>query len=165
MIKYLYSNADERKLSNGLKLDIILCVVMIVVAVTVGITTCNLVNDNNATMLKIINIIVSSICLCTAVYFVLNGIIPKTARRNYIETMRCSTPSLICGKVIGDGKKITATKRIELIELRILDEEERESVLYWDLEKDKPNFVGHIVDFYVVNNRIIGYGDDNEASD
>lgn len=165
MIKYLYSAADDKRLSDGLKLDIVICVVMMVVALTVGITTCNFVTDDNATLLKIINIVVSSVCLCTAVYFILNGIVPKTARRNYIEKMLFSTPISMRGKVIGEGKKITATKQIELIELRILDEEEKEFVLYWDLKKDKPDFIGHVVEFCVVNNRIMGYGDADEASD
>lgn len=164
MKKYLYSESDERKISVKIKKDVFICLGLVVAAIAVGIITCNLVTDDNATMLKIINIIMSSVCLCTTAYFILNRIIPGSAKRDYVERMLYSKSNAIRGKVIGDGKKITAMKRIDLIELRILNAEGKELVLYWDAEIDKPDFVGHIIEFYVVNNKIIGYGDADETS-
>lgn len=153
MIKYLYSEADERMLSKSLKADIIICVFLLITAVVVGVFTCHMVNDDNATILKVINIIESSMCLCTTAYFALNRIIPKSAKRTYIEKILDSSPIIVRGKVIGDGKKITVLKRITLIELCIINEEGKESVLYWDSDIVEPDFIGHIIEFYVVNNK------------
>lgn len=163
MIKHLYSKLDERELSVRLKIDVLICVLLLVVAVTVAVITCTMVTDDNAVILEIINIILSAVCLCVIAYFILNRIVPNSAKREYIEKLLRTKPCTVRGKVVGDGKKITAMKRMELIEVCILNEEDEELVLYWDSKIDKPDLVGHIVDFYVINNKIVGYGDVDEA--
>ncbi len=165
MIKYLYSEVDTRELSLKLKRDVFICVILLIVAVTVGIFTCTFVTDDNAMLLKIINIVLSSVCLCITVYFILNRIVPISAKRTYIEKLLHTDPSTVCGKVTDGGKKITAMKRMEFIETCVLNEDGKELILYWDSAIAKPDFVGHTVNFYVVNNKIVGYGDEDEAGD
>lgn len=159
MTKYLYSRDDVKKLVDELKSDGIRCAVLLAVAVAVAVTTCGVVTDENAMLLKTVNVLVSSVCLCTVVYFILNRILPKRARKNYVEKMQRSTKKTVRCKVMETGKKITAIKYIDLLELVVLSEEGKTQVLYWDLANGEQHFVGHIVEFYVVNNKIIGYGE------
>lgn len=164
MRTYLFSQADVKRLSSELKSDRLLCAGLMTLAVVFGVITCRLVTDENAMLLKTANILVSSLCLCVVVYRVLNRIIPRKARKNHIEKMLRSSPKALRCKVMKEGKKITAIRYVALTELLVLNEEGKELVLYWDAASGKQNFVGHIVEFYVVNNKIVGYGGANEAS-
>lgn len=164
MIKNLYSRDNVKMLSHSLRIDMLICVVLIIVAITVGVITCFFVTDENASLFKVIDIIVSSLCICVAVYFILNRIRPKRARKQYIERMLNSTSKSIRCKVIEIGKKITIEKYINLLELLVVNADGKELILYWDLENAMQNFVGHIVRFCIVNNKIIGYGDADETT-
>lgn len=159
MMKQLYTTDDVRELSSGIRKFAALCVALVVIAVGAGVASCFFITDANANMLKIINIVFSSACGCTALYFLLNSVIPAHAKKNYAEKMLNSTSKTVRGRVTDKGKRITTVKYKDLAELRLNDEEGKETVLYWDMEKGEPDFVGHIVEFRVVNNKIVGYGD------
>ena len=62
-------------------------------------------------------------------------------------------------RVIDNGKDITAVKHITLSEIRLTDENGKERILYWDKQIALPEFASHFVEFEVVNNKIVGYGD------
>lgn len=164
MIKYLYSRDDLKTLSHSLRIDMLICVMLIIVAITVGVITCFFVTDENASLFKVIDIILSSLCVCITAYFILNRIRPKRARKQYIERMLNSASKSIRCKVIEIGKKITIEKHINLLEFIVINADDKELVLYWDLEDAMQNFVGHIVKFCIVNNKIIGYGDADETT-
>lgn len=161
----LYSRADVQKLSSELKKDSLLCASLLSLAALFGIITCRLVTDENAMLLKAVNILVSSLCLCFAVYRVLNRILPRKARKKYIKKMLNAPEKTVRCKVMKEGKRITAIKYVDLTELLVLNEDGKELVLYWDSASGEQKFVGHIVEFSVVNNKIVGYGGANEASD
>ena len=65
----------------------------------------------------------------------------------------------VCGRVFDKGKKITLLKYLKFAEFRFTDEEGNERILYWDTDNDEPNFENRIVEFQIVNNKIVGYGD------
>lgn len=159
MMNMLYSNEDVANLKKRMWIYTAVCIALVAVAVAVGVATCFLVNDNNAKWLKIIDIVLTSLCGCVALYFLFNGVIPVRARKNYIEKMLNSTTKTVRGRVLGKGKKITTVKYINLSELRLNDEEGKEIILYWDEDIGEQNLEGHVVEFKVVNNKIVGYGD------
>lgn len=159
MMNMLYSKEDVISLKKRMWLSVAISITAVVIAVGVGVVTCFLVNDNNATWLKIIDIVLTSVCCCVALYFLFNYVIPNRARKNYVENMVNSTPNTVRGRVTGMGKKITTIKYIELSELHLCDEYGKEIILYWDSDVGEQNFEGHIVEFKVVNNKIVGFGD------
>ena len=159
MMKMLYTKDDVNSLKKRMWIYAAVCIAVVLIAVGVGAATCFLVNDNNAKWLKIIDIVLSSLCGCVALYFLLNYVIPIRARKNYVEKMVNSTPKTVRGRVLGEGKKRTTLKYINLRELHLSDEEGKEILLYWDEDFSGHNFEGHIVEFKVVNNKIVGYGD------
>lgn len=158
-MKELYTKEQVQKLTLNIRKLAALCIALVVVAIAEGITTCFFVNESNAVLLKIINIVVSSVCLCVALYFLLNGILPVRARKNFISRLLNSPTIKLKGRVIGRGKSMTNVKYIELTELHISDENGKEHILYWDLENGDPDFEGHIIVFDVVNNKIVRYGE------
>lgn len=159
MIKQLYAKDDVQNLGSRMWKFAAICIALVVLAVGVGVATCFLITDDNVSMLKTIDILLSCVCGCVALYFLFNGVIPVRARKNYVEKMLNSTARTVRGRVIGKGKKITTVKYINLSELRLNDENGKEVILYWDNDAGEQNFEGHIVEFKVVNNKIVGYGD------
>ena len=159
MMNMLYSNEDIQSLKKRMWIYGVVCIAVVAVAVAVGVVTCFLVNDNNTRWLKIIDIVLTSLCGCVALYFLFNHVKPLRARKNYIEKMLGSKSKTVRGRVTGKGKKITTVKYINLSELRLNDEEGKEIILYWDEDIGEQNFEGHVVEFKVVNNKIVGYGD------
>lgn len=159
MMKMLYTKEDAANLKKRMWIYAAVCIAVVVIAVGVGVVTCFLVNDDNAKLLKFIDIVLTAVCGCVALYFLFNYVTPLRARKNYVEKMVNSTPKTVRGRVLGKGKKITTVKYINLSELRLSDENGKEIMLYWDEEKGEQNFEGHIVEFKVVNNKIVGYGD------
>lgn len=159
MINMLYSIDDVKTLKSRMWIYGVVCIALVAVAVAVGVVTCFLVNDDNAKWLKIIDIVLTSLCGCVALYLLFNYVTPIRARKNYIEKMLNSTSKTVRGRVTGKGKKITTVKYINLSELRLNDEEGKELILYWDEDVGEQNFEGHVVEFKVVNNKIVGYGD------
>ena len=159
MINMLYTKEDIQSLKKRMWIYAVVCITVVVIAVAVGVVTCFLVNDSNAKWLKIIDIVLTALCGCVALYFLFNYVTPTRARKNYIEKMLNSTTKTVRGRVTGKGKKITTVKYINLSELRLNDEEGKEVILYWDEDCNEQNFEGHVVEFKVVNNKIVGYGD------
>ena len=159
MMKMLYSKDDVQSLKKRMWIYAVVCITVVVIAVGVGVVTCFLVNDDNAKWLKIIDIVFTSLCGCVALYLLFNYVTPIRARKNYIEKMLGSKSKTVRGRVTGKGKKITTVKYINLSELRLNDEEGKEVILYWDEDCGEQNFEGHVVEFKVVNNKIVGYGD------
>lgn len=159
MINMLYTKDDVKTLKSRMWRYAAICIAVVVIAVAVGVITCILVNDSNAKWLKIIDIVLTSLCGCVALYLLFNYVTPIRARKNYIEKMLNSTTKTVRGRVTGKGKKITTVKYINLSELRLNDEEGKEIILYWDEDCGEQNFEGHVVEFKVVNNKIVGYGD------
>ena len=159
MMKMLYKNEDVQNLKKRMLIYTVVCIALVVIAIGVGVATCFVVNDDNAKMLKIIDIVLTAVCGCVALYFLFNEVIPTRARKNYIEKMLNSTSKTVRGRVLGKGKKITTVKYVNLSEIRLNDEEGKELILYWDEDNGKQDFEGHIVEFKVVNNKIVGYGD------
>ena len=159
MMKMLYSKDDVQSLKKRMWIYAVVCITVVVIAVGVGVVTCFLVNDDNAKWLKIIDIVFTSLCGCVALYLLFNYVTPIRARKNYIEKMLGSKSKTVRGRVTGKGKKITTVKYINLSELRLNDEEGKEVILYWDEDCNEQNFEGHVVEFKVVNNKIVGYGD------
>ena len=155
----LYTKEDVANLKKRMWKYAAICIAVVTVAVAVGVVTCFLVNDSNAKWLKIIDIVLTSLCGCVALYLLFNHVTPIRARKNYIEKMLNSTAKTVRGRVTGKGKKITTVKYINLSELRLNDEEGKEVILYWDEDCNEQNFEGHVVEFKVVNNKIVGYGD------
>lgn len=159
MIKELYTEGDVKNLSTRVWQYAAVCIGLLVIALGVGIVTCFFVTDENANMLQTIDILLTSICGCVALYFLLNEIMPKRAKKAYVEKMRNSTAKTVRGRVVNIGKKVTVIKYVSTYEVQLLDEEGKELVLYLDAEKQTQDFKGHIVEFKVVNNKIVGYGD------
>ena len=159
MMKMLYSKDDVQSLKKRMWIYAVVCITVVVIAVGVGVVTCFLVNDSNAKWLKIIDIVFTSLCGCVALYLLFNYVTPIRARKNYIEKMLGSKSKTVRGRVTGKGKKITTVKYINLFEIRLNDEEGKELILYWDEDCGEQNLEGHIFEFKVVNNKIVGYGD------
>ena len=155
----LYTKEDVKRLKKRMWKYAAICIAVVAVAVAVGVVTCFLVNDGNAKWLKIIDIVLTALCGCVALYLLFNYVTPIRARKNYIEKMLNSTSKTVRGRVTGKGKKITTVKYINLFEIRLNDEEGKELILYWDEDCGEQNLEGHIFEFKVVNNKIVGYGD------
>ncbi|MGN0813417.1 MAG: hypothetical protein ACI4MQ_07915 [Candidatus Coproplasma sp.] len=155
----LYSKEDVKSLKKRMWQFVAICIALVVIAVVVGVVTCFFVNDNNAALLKIINMVLSSVCACVALYFLVNNVAPIRARKNYVEKMVNSPHKTIRGRVTGKGKKITSVKHLNLSEIYLNDESGKEILLYWDEDIGEQNLEGHVVEFKVVNNKIVGYGD------
>lgn len=154
----LYTKEDVVGLKSRMWKFAAICISAVVGAIAIGVVICFLVNDDNAKWLEILNIILTAVCGCVSLYFLFNYVLPIRARKNYIEKMLNSTSKLVRGRVLGKGKKRTAVKHVNLFELRLADEEGKEIILYWDSDIAEKDFNGHIVEFKVVNNKIIGYG-------
>lgn len=159
MTKRLYSKEDVEKLSSLMWKYAALCIALVVIAVNVSVIFCFFVTDDNANMLKNINIILCSVFGCVALYFLFNGVTPVRAKKNYVEKMLNSPCKKVRGRVIDNGKDITAVKHITLSEIRLTDENGKERILYWDKQIALPEFASHFVELEVVNNKIVGYGD------
>lgn len=159
MIKDLYSAEDAKKLGNSIRKYAIIIAALLLCAAAVGVATCFSVNDGNASLFKIVNIIVTSLCFCAALYFFFNEIQPMAARKNFIEKMVNSPGRKFRCRVTRRGKTLTSARHIKLTELQVYDENGKEQILYWDMENGEPDFQGHIVEFKLVGNKIVGYGD------
>lgn len=159
MVKELYSEEDVRELSSGMWKNAALSISLVVAAVAIGVVSCFFVTDANANILKYVNIALSSVCGCVALYVLLNGVAPKKARKNYISKVLDSESELLRGVVTGKGKTRIAAKYIKFCELFLTDEEGNERTIYWDMEIGEPEFEGAAVEFSIVKNKIIGYGD------
>ena len=159
MMKQLYSEDDVKKLGDKIRKYTLIDITLVILALGVGITVCFFVSDRNAKILEAANILFSSVCGCTALYFLLNTILPARAKKNYTLRMCRASSKTVCGRVFDKGKKITLLKYLKFAELRFTDEEGNERILYWDTDNDEPNFENRIVGFQIVNNKIVGYGD------
>lgn len=159
MMKQLYQTQDVQKYNNLLKKYCAIAILLILLAGLTGIIICFFVDDDNANVLKWINIVWSSLCLCTAIYVFLNEIQPLRARKNFAARILCSNGKRLRGRVSDCGRTITSERYITLQEICLIDENGKEHVLFWDLEKGKADFKDHIVEFYVVNNKIAGFGE------
>lgn len=160
MMKELYSSNDIKHLRIRMWKFASVCIALAIIIIGVGVATCFLITDDNASMFKIIDIVLGSVCGCVALYLLLNGVIPIRARKNYIEKMLNSPAKIVRGRVTDNGKKknITVVKYMNISELRIIDEEGKEFLLYFDNDTENCDLEGHIFEFKVVNNKIIGYG-------
>lgn len=159
MMKQLYTGDDVKDLGAKIRKFVGVDIGLIFFALGVGIATCFFVSDSNAQLLETVDIVLSSVCGCAALYFLLNTILPARAKRNYISHLLSSDTRTVRGRVSGEGKRITIVKHIRSSEIRLTDEEGREHILYWDLDNGTPDFEGHIVEFQAVNNKIVGYGE------
>lgn len=159
MMKELYTSDDAKCLTARMWKFAAICISLAAVVLGVGIATCFFVNDDNATWLKVLDIVLGSVCGCVALYLLFNGVIPARARRNYINKMLASPSKTVRGKVTGKGKKITVVKHMDFSELHLIDENGKQIILYSDNDTDGYDYEGHVVEFKVVNNKIVGYGD------
>ena len=159
MIKQVYTSDDVKKLNAVIRKFLIIDIALIALALGVGIATCLLVNGDNARVFETIDITLSSVCGCVALYYIFNYIAPVRARKNYIVRVLNSPAKTVRGRVAGKGKRITALKYMIFCELTLFDEEGNERLLYWDIANGEPEFEGHIVELKAVNNKIVAYGD------
>lgn len=159
MMKQVYTADDVKKLNFVIRKFLIIAIALVILALGVGIATCFLVNDGNAMVLEIIDIALSSVCGCVAIYFLLNNITPARAKKRYIVKALNSPAKTVRGRVMSKGREITAIKHMKFRELKVYDEEGNERVLYWDTANGEPEFEGHILEFKAVGNKIVAYGD------
>ena len=159
MMKQLYSEDDVKKLGDKIRKYAVIDIELVILALGVGITICFFVTDSNAKILEAANILFSSVCGCTALYFLLNTILPAREKKLYISRMRRASAKTVRGRVFGKGKKITLVKHLNFSEFRFTDEKGNERILYWDTDNGEPDFGNRIVVFQLVNNKIVGYGD------
>lgn len=159
MVKQLYSEDDIKKLRAEIRKFAAVDIGVVLFALSVGIATCFFVSDSNARILETVDIVLSSVCGCIALYFLFNAILPTRAKKNYISHLLSSDAKTVRGEVLDKGKKITIVKYINSSEISIIDEKGNKRILYWDLDNGEPDFEGQVVGFQVVHNKIIGYGD------
>lgn len=155
----LYTEKDLKKLGAQLKKYAIICAVPAAVAVVVGVVVCFFVTEANAAALKTFNIIFSCVGFCAALYVLFNYVLPVKAKKDFVFRMVNSNAKKARGKFVGKGRKITVEKHLTFFEIVIQDASGKEQVLYFDSEIPMPAFEGHVVEFSVVNNKIVGYGD------
>ena len=74
MMKELYSSNDIKHLRIRMWKFASVCIALAIIIIGVGVATSFLITDDNASMFKIIDIVLGSVCGCVALYLLLNGV-------------------------------------------------------------------------------------------
>lgn len=157
MMKELYSNEQFEALRSAGKRYIKTAVCMLAVSLAICAAVCFFVDETNATWLKMLNILISGIGGCVALYWLFDRILPSVARQKYLAHLLSAVGAAVAGHVEDTGRDSTVARYISARELKITDDKGRVSLLYWDLGVPLPALDGKYVTFRAVQNRIVAY--------
>lgn len=158
----LYSNQQLSAIKSAIKRFACAAVAIFIFTFAICTIVCFLVNRNNAVWLKSINIVVSTVGGCVAIYLIFNTVLPLVAQKNDVQWLLYSVRKTIVGIVEITDVQLTVSKHISVRELNVTTENSDKIILYWDNAIPFPNINGKQVVFHVVNNRIVAYGITNE---
>ena len=156
-MKELY--ADERFASPGsaVRRDIMAAAGVFAASLAICMAVCFFVDETNATRLMLLNILISGTGGCVALYWLFDRILPSVARQKYLAHLLSAARTTVEGYVEDTGRDATVARYISARELRLTDQKERVSLLYWDLAVPLPALGGQYVTFRTVQNRIVAY--------
>lgn len=154
----LYKAEDVEILKSRVRKYTFLCALVMAVAVAVSVAMCFLVTDENATALKITNILVCCTGSCASLYWILNCILPPYHRAKYVTHLLWGGRRTLRATVTGTGRLITVSKDVLCREINLALAEDCETVLLCDAAYDLPDMRGKEVEFVTVQNKIVGYG-------
>lgn len=158
MITELYDKDTLSGFLSSRKKYIILSISVLVFAIVASVLISFFVNDANQIWFEVLNIVVCAFGGWLALFWLFNKILPFNSYIRNLRLLLFSERKKVCGKVERIGKAITVSKNIEMREIIITDEDETQTVLYWDNNLKLPELVGKDVEFYVVQNKVAAYG-------
>lgn len=160
MMQEVYTAEEFALIVSRFKKTVITEIAIILTAIAINVTLCLLVNDANAKWLEWVNIALSVMVGWVAIYLLFNVILPAFARKKYVYRLVSCERIVICGVVESTERTVTIEKNILVRELKVVDGDGNENLLYWDCAKELPAFSGDKeFEFAVVQNRIAAYGD------
>ncbi|MDE6372973.1 MAG: hypothetical protein K2L72_00570 [Clostridia bacterium] len=157
MMTELYSDKELRKLKFDLRKYSCIFAAVIIAFAAVCLTLCFFVTENNVTALKAVNITVSIVGGCAALYILFNKILPVNSRKAFTKQIISEPRVVVCGTVTGVGKTITVAKRISAIEIILNAAQGTTLSVLLDCTKDVPEFVGKEVEFITARDKIVAY--------
>lgn len=155
MNKKLYTAEESHALGKIIRRGILGMIGLVVLSIGVGVICLVFANLENKNWMILLNVILSSLCGCFALYLLFETVLPAHYKREYNDEMRNSKGRIVRGLVIKDGKCKTLNRYITFKELWIRDVSGEEKVLYWDISFDDASLLGHVVQFRVVNGKIV----------
>ena len=152
----LYTGEEVTGVRRTLHREILACVLSLAVALVVCVILCFFVTDTNAKLLRNVNITLSSVGGCAALFLLLNIVLPRAARLSVLRQLTGGQPQTLCGTVTGIGGELTLRRGLTVRELTLCAGN-AERTLFWDTEKPCPLTVGTTVTVRTVENTVVGY--------
>lgn len=156
MVKEVYSANELAELKTSKNKHMIICAFLTVLLAVLCFVLCLLVNRENAQNIKITNI-----TLCTAVgwyllYMLRNYVIPISSEIKQINMCTSMPTERFDGVVTQIGEVITLRRNVKVYPV-IVQSESSDVQLYWDANKDIPDFKQRTVSFQTVRHQIVAY--------
>lgn len=155
MIKELYDRETLIGLLLARRKYIILSIVIFLGCIAASVVICFFVNDENASLLEAVNIL---LCLSggwIALFWLFNKILPLDSRIRYLRLLMFSERERVCGKAEQTGRIITISKNIRAHEIILGGEEP--TVVYYEACMPLPESFGKETAFFVVQNKVVAY--------
>ncbi len=153
----LYSKEQLASFRAAIKRFAVVAIAVVVSCLAVCTAICFFVDRTNASWLKVINVAISAVGGCVALYLLFNGILPLVARKNFVEPLLFSEHKTLVGVVESVGKEFTISKNIRAKELTVKTQDGCSLLLYWDTAMPFPDLEGKQVAFRTVRNCIVAY--------
>ncbi len=153
----LFSDTAAEAVKKKRKKYILISLVTVLIVLIASITLCFFVDDDNAVLFEIIDIVLCSAGFCTALFFIFNVIVPLGDRQKHLYRMLDGDKRIVSGEVSECGGAITLSKNVSAYEITLRTDDNAENLLYWDTEYALPDIVGKRIDFQVVQNIVYGY--------
>lgn len=161
MMTEVYTPDELSSIKNKIKRYLWVESAIILLMFAVDITLCVIVDETNVSWIKLVIISLSVICGWSAMFILFNVILPSFARKKYVDGQLNLERRIVYGRVVETEKSnsMTIEKHVKVIELKVVDDDGTENILYWDTTKKIPRFGQNEFQFAVVQNRIAAYGD------
>ena len=156
MVKEVYSTEELTELKKSKKHYVSICVLTTILLAIVCVTLCFLVNRNNAQIIKFGNITLCTVVGWYILYLICNHILPITSRIKRFDIWMYAPKEQFTGVVTQVGEIITLQRNMKVYTLAV-QSENGDVQLYWDANKQLPDFGENVIHFQAVRHQIVAY--------
>lgn len=156
MVKEVYSAEELTKLKKSKKKYTCICVFTAILLVIACIFLCLLVNRNNAQIMKFGNIALCTVVGWYILYLICNYILPITSQIKRFDIWMYAPKEQFIGAVTEVGEIMTLQRNVKVHTITV-QRENGDVQLYWDANKELPDFGENVIYFQAVRHQIVAY--------
>ena len=156
MVKEVYSADQLTQLKTEQKKYTRICVLTAVLLAAVCVFLCFLVNRNNAQIIQLGNIVLCTVAGWFVLYLLRNRLQPTQSRIKHFDIWRYGPREQFTGTVLKIEEPVTLQRNVKAYPV-IIQGENGNVQLWWDVNQELPDFGQGSVRFQTVRHQIVAY--------